>query len=81
MSAAARKHLAHEKGEEKAFASMMAALAEGVTAASHRFERLQGIGDRVQERLPGPPERWWMLPFMRVSSPWPGVEEESVAAI
>jgi len=68
-------------GRDDAMGRPNLALAEGVTAASHRFERLQGIGDRVQERLPGPPERWWMLPFMRVSSPWPGVEEESVAAI
>ena len=42
MSAAARKHLAHEKGEEKAFASMMAALAEGVTVkvGAHRVRKL-----------------------------------------
>jgi hypothetical protein len=42
MSAAARKHLAHEKGEEKAFASMMAALAEGVTVkvGAHRIRKL-----------------------------------------
>jgi hypothetical protein len=42
MSAAARKHLAHEKGEEKAFASMMAALAEGVTVkvGTHRIRKL-----------------------------------------
>jgi hypothetical protein len=42
MSAAARKHLAHEKGEEKAFVSMMAALAEGVTVkvGAHRVRKL-----------------------------------------
>jgi len=42
MSASERKHLAHEKGEEKAFASMMAALAEGVTVkvGAHRIRKL-----------------------------------------
>jgi geranylgeranyl diphosphate synthase type II len=66
-------------GRDDAMGRPNLALAEGVTAASQRFQRLQDIGDRVQSRLPGPPERWWMLPFMRVASPWPGIEEDTVA--
>lgn len=68
-------------GRDDAMGRPNLALAEGVTAASQRFQRLQSLADRVQSRLPGPAERWWMLPFMRVSSPWPGTEEDMVAAV
>lgn len=42
MSAAARKHLAHEKSEEKTFATMMGKLPVGVTlrAGKHRVRKL-----------------------------------------
>lgn len=48
--------------------------AEGFSAAVCRLERLVEIGDRVQSKLPGPPERWGMLSALRVGVP------ENVAA-
>lgn len=56
------------------------ALAEGVTGATRRFQRLQALGDRLQARLPGVPERWWMLPFIRVGTPWADAGGEDLAA-
>ena len=57
-------------GRDSAMGRPNLVLAEGVTAATRRFERLQSLGDRVQARLPGSPDRWWMLPFLRVEAPW-----------
>ena len=64
-------------GRDSAMGRPNLALAEGVTAATRRFQRLQALGDRIQDRLPGPRERWWMLPFLRVKAPWPGVQEQT----
>ena len=64
-------------GRDSAMGRPNLALAEGVTGATRRFQRLQALGDRVEARLPGPRERWWMLPFLRVRAPWPGFAEQS----
>lgn len=47
--------------------SMVAAA--GIPATARRFRRLQATGDRVAATLPGPPDRWGMLAFLRVQMP------------
>jgi geranylgeranyl pyrophosphate synthase len=44
-------------------------MAEGLGPAMARVGRLLKVGDRVQEVLPGPVERWGMLNNLRVSMP------------
>lgn len=43
--------------------------AEGFQAALQRLRKMMRIGDAVQERLPGNPERWGMLSMLRVTLP------------
>ncbi|MEI6178722.1 MAG: polyprenyl synthetase family protein [Verrucomicrobiota bacterium] len=49
-------------------------LAEGLSAALHRFKRLSCLADRVQVALPGMAERWMMLDLLRV--PLPASDED-----
>lgn len=43
--------------------------AEGFQAALQRLRKMMRIGDAVQERLPGHPERWGMLSMLRATLP------------
>ncbi len=54
--------------------------AEGLTAAVARLERLTATGNRVQDALPGPPERWGMLELLCVALP-AGLAGAQAAAI
>ena len=43
--------------------------AEGFQAALQRLRKMMRIGDAVQKKLPGNPERWGMLAMLRVTLP------------
>ncbi|MGA0845106.1 MAG: polyprenyl synthetase family protein [Luteolibacter sp.] len=44
-------------------------LADGFQAGLRRFKRLRTLGDRAQNALPGPQERWGMLAPLRIKLP------------
>lgn len=55
-------------GRDDAMGRPNLALAQGVKGALRRFQKLQSIGDRIQDRLTSQ-ERWWMLRFLRIDAP------------
>lgn len=56
-------------GRDEALGRPSLVIAEGLPAALRRFQRLTQMGDRIQERLPGPAERWLMLGALKVPLP------------
>lgn len=63
-------------GRDEALGRPNLVAAEGVSGALARFHRLQSLGDRIHARLPDSARRWWMLDFLRVSSPWTVIRGE-----
>ncbi len=56
-------------GRDEAMGRPNLVMAEGFPEAVARLRRLIEVGDRVQAKLPAPPERWGMLGALRVGVP------------